>query len=127
MGHDYDVHKKFYRMPTESIEKAKITKLIYLSDNCKMSDAKGLNLNEVDSILTGDQLFKAVIPDDYDEEVRKLIFIYLTYVHTKDNTIWMYLSCHLRHFCRKKPCQREKQNVTNICKLYVNFLCHIVI
>ena len=56
LGHSLEIHGKYYRMPLESVETAKITKLMYLIDHCKMNEVRGLNLNEVDTVISRDKI-----------------------------------------------------------------------
>ena len=65
LGHNLDVHKQYYRQPLDSVEVAKISKLMFLADHCKMNNVKGLNLDSVDEFLDGDKLFQSIVPGDY--------------------------------------------------------------
>ena len=46
---------KFYRMPLDAVETAKITQLMYLIDHSKMNEGQRLNLNEVDTVISRDK------------------------------------------------------------------------
>ena len=69
LGHSLDVHGKYYRMPLDSVETAKITKLMYLMDHCKMNEVRGLNLNEVDTVITRDRILQCTDERDYEDQL----------------------------------------------------------
>jgi hypothetical protein len=68
LGHSMAVHGQFYRLPMDSVETAKITKLMYLIDHCKMSQVKGMDLNQVDDVLEGEIFLGNTEKQDYDEQ-----------------------------------------------------------
>ena len=44
--HTMATHCRYYRMPMDSIEVTKITKLMYLMDHCQINEARGMSLND---------------------------------------------------------------------------------
>ena len=73
--HSLDVHGKYYRMPMDSVETAKITKLMYLMDHCKMNEVRGLNLNEVDTVINSDRILQCSDERDYQTSLTKVTWI----------------------------------------------------
>jgi hypothetical protein len=69
LGHDMRTHSHYYRMPIDSIECTKITKLMYLMDHCKMTDVRGLNLDQVETVLKQTDLFNDIAGDEYEDDL----------------------------------------------------------
>ena len=72
LGHSLEIHGKFYRMPLDSVETAKITKLMYLIDHCKMNEVRGLNLDEVDTVISRDNIIQSCEEKDYADQLPEL-------------------------------------------------------
>ena len=72
LGHSLEIHGKYYRMPLDSVETAKITKLLYLIDHCKMNEVRGLNLNEVDTVISRDRILQSSEESDYVDQLPEL-------------------------------------------------------
>ena len=72
LGHNLDIHKRFYRMPMESIETAKVAKALYLMQENKMHRARNLNLDTIDTILTQEDVFGGVSVEDYEDDCEGL-------------------------------------------------------
>ena len=51
LGHDIKVHDHYYRLQSDSVSLAKISKLLYLVDNGLVERAGGLNLDTIDTVL----------------------------------------------------------------------------
>lgn len=51
LGHNMEVHAKYYRQSIESVETAKIAKLMYMIDNQKLKDLKGRDLDSIDEFF----------------------------------------------------------------------------
>lgn len=66
LGHSREVHDKYYKQSLDSVEIAKISKLMFLVDHCKMNAVQGMNLDNVDTFLENDDIFKSVNPSDYE-------------------------------------------------------------
>ncbi len=62
-------HHKFYRQALDSVEIAKISKLMYLVDHGKMHEVKGMDLDSIDGFLRTEDLFKGIDETDYDVRV----------------------------------------------------------
>lgn len=60
-----------YRQSLDSVETAKISKLMFLVDHCKMNQVQGMDLDTVEAFLEKDVLFQSVAPDDYE------VYIYI--------------------------------------------------
>ena len=54
LGHDLNVHDKYYRMHTDAVNLAKMTKLLYIADKCKVKDAYPENLDTLQPTLNLD-------------------------------------------------------------------------
>ena len=54
LGHDLNVHDKYYRMHTDAVNLAKITKLLYIADKGKVKDANLENLDTLQPTLNID-------------------------------------------------------------------------
>lgn len=68
LGHNLEIHRKYYRQPIDSVETAKITKLMYLVDHCKMQHVQGMDLDTVDEYLSKDNMFNGNTGiEDYEE------------------------------------------------------------
>ena len=80
LGHSLDVHGKYYRMPLDSVETAKITKLMYLMDHCKMNEVRGLNLNEVDTVITRDRILQCTDERDYEDQLQLTSLTKVTWI-----------------------------------------------
>lgn len=48
MGHDIKVHREYYRLADETVELAKISKILLTMENGDISSLKGKNLDEID-------------------------------------------------------------------------------
>ena len=46
LGHDLRVHDKYYRMHTDAVNLAKVTKLLYMVDSGKLEDAYSKTLTQ---------------------------------------------------------------------------------
>lgn len=80
LGHSLAVHRKFYRQSLDSVEIAKISKLMYLADHGKMNQVKGMTLDSVDTFLSTEEVFSSVTTDDY--KVSETVFIYSPYIYS---------------------------------------------
>ena len=70
MGHTKDVHDRFYRIHTDVLELAKISKVLYLSESGNMHAHKGQKLSELDiddPALSFDRVIEATKADHDDE------------------------------------------------------------
>ena len=65
LGHTEAVHEKFYRQSLDSVEVAKISKLMFLVDHCKMNQVQGMDLDNIDTFLEKEDVFKSVDKTDY--------------------------------------------------------------
>ena len=54
LGHDLNVHDKYYRMHTDAVNLAKMTKLLYIADKGKVKDAYLENLDTLQPTLNLD-------------------------------------------------------------------------
>ena len=54
LGHDLNVHDKYYRMHTDAVNLAKMTKLLYIADKRKVKDAYLENLDTLQPTLNLD-------------------------------------------------------------------------
>ena len=72
LGHSPEVHLKHYRQSLDSVELAKISKLMYLVDHCKMKDAVGKDLDSIDELLAKEDIFKSVTQEDYDVHINSI-------------------------------------------------------
>ena len=66
LGHTMAVHERYYRQSMDSVELAKMTKVMYLADHCKMHLAKGMDMDSMDTIISKELFFQDVTPADYD-------------------------------------------------------------
>lgn len=48
MGHDVEIHREFYRLPEETTQLAKVSKLLYALDTGKVSSLVGKKLSEIE-------------------------------------------------------------------------------
>ena len=69
LGHSTAVHDQYYKQPLDSVEVAKISKLMYLVDNCHMHSVKGKDLDSIDTFLDASEDFNATLPNDNVDEV----------------------------------------------------------
>ena len=69
LGHTPEVHLKYYRGALDSVELAKISKLMYLVDHCQMKNAVGKDLNTIDEFIQKEDVFKSVEEADYDVSI----------------------------------------------------------
>lgn len=60
LGHSQKIQDLYYRQSLDSIETAKIAKLMFLVDHCRVSAAAGDNLDTIDRFITHDEISKAV-------------------------------------------------------------------
>lgn len=58
LGHDLNVHDKYYRMHTDAVNLAKMTKLLYIADKGKVKDAYRENLDTLQPTLNLDDSVK---------------------------------------------------------------------
>lgn len=71
MGHTNEVHKKFYRLPDDVYQTAKISKLLILMEDGKADAYKGKSLEEIDLDLNEELIEEPVGNNeiiDYDPE-----------------------------------------------------------
>ena len=60
VGHDLRVHHKYYRMHTDAVNLAKITKLLYMVDSCKLEDAYSKDLDTIQPKLEDGEINDSV-------------------------------------------------------------------
>ena len=79
LGHDLRVHDKYYRMHTDAVNLAKVTKLLYMVDSGKLEDAYSRDLDTIQPTLDDGELDDSVsflvfenISPDY---IKKLVLI----------------------------------------------------
>ncbi|XP_033119949.1 uncharacterized protein LOC117119256, partial [Anneissia japonica] len=53
MGHDLRIHREFYRLPENTLQLAKVSKLLIMMEQKMVSAYKGKNLDEIDISLDG--------------------------------------------------------------------------
>lgn len=53
MGHDIRVHRNFYRLPENTLELAKVTKIMHLINSGKISHFKGRDFDDIEFSQTG--------------------------------------------------------------------------
>ena len=73
LGHNLEVHAKYYRQSIESVEVAKISKLMYLVDGANMQNLKGMDLDTIDEFIdehnpAGTQEKQDLDDDDEEDE-----------------------------------------------------------
>ena len=67
LGHNLAVHKRHYRQQSDSVELAKLSKLMYIIDNNKVHNVVGEDLDSMDAFLSKEQIFKNVAVEDYED------------------------------------------------------------
>lgn len=82
LGHDLAIHKKFYRQSIDTVETTKIAKVMHLVDNCKMHEAVGLNIEDIDQLVSQQDLERGTEPEDY--EASQITYYILLY-HQNEN------------------------------------------
>ena len=60
LGHDLSVHDKYYRMHTDPVNSAEVTKLLYMVDSSKLEDAYSKNLDTIQPTLEDGELYDSV-------------------------------------------------------------------
>ena len=68
MGHDLKVHREFYRLPTNTIQMAKVSKLLLALDEGKIKSIKGCSLDDI-SLDFAEELSNDIEDVDYDDEM----------------------------------------------------------
>ena len=53
MGHDIRVHRNFYRLPENTVELAKVAKIMYLINTGRISEFKGKDFDDIEFNHTG--------------------------------------------------------------------------
>ena len=56
LGHAFGVHDKYYRMHTDAVNLAKVTKLLYMVDSDKPEDAYSKDLDTIQPTLEDGEL-----------------------------------------------------------------------
>ena len=69
LGHDLRVHE-FYRMHTDAINLAKVTKLLYVVDSGKLEDAYSKDLDTIQPTLEDGELDDSISFVVFEESVR---------------------------------------------------------
>ena len=70
MGHTKDVHDRFYRIHTDVLELAKISKILYLSESGNMHVHKGQKLSDLeidDPALSFERVIESTTADNAEE------------------------------------------------------------
>ena len=62
LGHTQKIQDLYYKQSLDSIETAKISKLMFLVDHCRVSAAAGDDLDTIDRFINEDELAQAVDP-----------------------------------------------------------------
>ena len=81
LGHNLEIHKKYYRQSIDTVETAKLTKLMFLADHGKMDDVRGMNLDTIDTYLSKDELFNHVHLADYEVRKRNILILSIIIVY----------------------------------------------
>ena len=58
MGHDIKVHREYYRLPENTLQTAKVAKLLMLLEKGQIGQVAGRTLDEVDVSLDGKSMVK---------------------------------------------------------------------
>ena len=53
MGHDVRVHREYYRLPEDTLELAKVSKLLLNLEKGELSECKGKSLDEIPIDVAG--------------------------------------------------------------------------
>ena len=53
MGHDIRVHREFYRLPEETLQVAKVSKLLLAMERGELASLQGRNLDDVNVDVPG--------------------------------------------------------------------------
>lgn len=65
MGHDIAVHREFYRLPEDTYQLAKVSRLLLCMEQGKASKFKGKSLDEIE---VGQEFNESEVEDELDEE-----------------------------------------------------------
>lgn len=57
MGHDIRIHRQFYRLPENTVELAKVTKIMHLINTGNMSKYKGKDFDDIEFSQTGNNFY----------------------------------------------------------------------
>ncbi|KAE8277669.1 hypothetical protein D5F01_LYC24330 [Larimichthys crocea] len=68
LGHDIRVHRQYYRLPEGTLELAKVSKVLIALEQGRLSDYKGMSLDEI-QIDPSEQVLEAVDSDLSETEV----------------------------------------------------------
>ena len=60
LGHDLRVHDKYYRMHTDAVNLAKVTKLLYMVDSGELEDAYSKDVDTIQPTLENGELDDSV-------------------------------------------------------------------
>jgi len=70
LGHNIRVHRNFYRLPQETLQLAKVSKILLVYDRGQIASYKGKNLDEIqldDVVEIDDAEVSDTAEDDQDE------------------------------------------------------------
>ena len=76
LGHDIRTHREYYRLPEESIQVAKMSKLLFALERGEMGLQKGLTLEEVSVGPDEGQFIKLSILECNYLAIEKFNFLY---------------------------------------------------
>lgn len=57
MGHDIRIHRQFYRLPENTVDLAKVTKIMHLINTGNMSKYKGKDFDDIEFSQTGNNFY----------------------------------------------------------------------
>ena len=77
MGHDISVHREFYRLPDDTLQLAKVSRLLIAMEQGKVSSFKGKSLNdiEVDFDIVADESADLPVDDEEENDIEDLDII----------------------------------------------------
>ncbi|XP_064647457.1 uncharacterized protein LOC135500139 [Lineus longissimus] len=68
LGHDIRIHREFYRLPDETLQVAKVSKLLLAMENGTFLKCKGKNLEDIDVNLDEDIVLEGESDSDDDDD-----------------------------------------------------------
>lgn len=57
MGHDIRIHRQFYRLPENTVDLAKVTKIMHLINTGNMSKYKGKDFDDIEFSQIGNNFY----------------------------------------------------------------------
>lgn len=70
MGHDLAIHNEYYRLPDNTLQLSRVSKILLAAESGKINELKGKTLDEFDDIIIPNNYNESSSDEKEDDEIK---------------------------------------------------------